>query len=110
MNSCVFALVAEACSTMATIRATTVSAAARLTSTRSAPVPLVVPANTSLPGFLGAGRGSPGVGGWAPVAGPRSPPPVGGDSLPRRPQDQVAAPRAGGVHGLLGARLVKPGG
>ena len=59
MNSCVLALVADACSTMATIRATTVSEAERPTRTRSAPVPLRVPANTSSPGFFVTGSGSP---------------------------------------------------
>ncbi len=59
MNSCVLALVAEACSTIATIRATTLSAASRSTRTRSAPVPFRVPAKTSSPTDLAAGSGSP---------------------------------------------------
>jgi hypothetical protein len=41
------------------MRAITVSAAARLTLTVSAPVPFSVPSNTSSPGSLTAGSGSP---------------------------------------------------
>ena len=59
MNSCVRALVADASATIATIRATTVSDAARPTRTRSAPGPFRVPANTSSPGILATGSGSP---------------------------------------------------
>src|ERR1700747_2607551 len=84
MNSGVLALVAEACPTMATMRATTVSDAARLTRTRSAPVPLLVAANTSSPGVLAGGSGS-------------------------RP-DAVAESQTHGVHGLLAAGLVEPDG
>ena len=70
MNSCVLALVADASATIATIRATTVSDAARQTRTRSAPVPLLVPANTSFPGFLAAGRGSPVMVAWSTYEAP----------------------------------------
>ena len=59
MNSWVRALVAEACSTIATILATTLSAASRSTRTRRAPTPLSVPANTSSPAALATGSGSP---------------------------------------------------
>ena len=59
MNSWVRALVPDASSTMAAMRAITVSVAARLTLTVSAPVPFMVPANTSSPGSLTAGSGSP---------------------------------------------------
>ena len=109
MNSCVFALVADACSTMATIRATTVSPAARLTRTRSAPVPLRVPANTSSPGVLSRRQRLAGDGGLVHVAGTGQHLPVGGDALARPDQDHVADPQAGRVHGLLAARLVEPG-
>ncbi|SCL43182.1 hypothetical protein GA0070615_6314 [Micromonospora aurantiaca] len=59
MNSCVLALVADACSTRATMRAITDSPASRCTRTTSVPVPLRVPANTSSPTDLPAGSGSP---------------------------------------------------
>lgn len=59
MNSCVFALLSEACCTIATIRATTLSEGARSARTRNAPVPLRVPANTSSPAALNTGSGSP---------------------------------------------------
>ena len=72
MNSWVFALVAEACSTSATMRATTVSAAARSTCTRSAPVPFTVPANTSSPGWRGTGSGSPVTDDWSTSLVPSS--------------------------------------
>src|SRR5579863_10517285 len=110
MNSCVFALVADACSTMATIRATTVSDAARVTRTRSAPVPLRVPANTSSPGFLAAGSGSPVMVAWSTSLGAGQHLSVRGDALTRPHQDHVADPQARRVHGLLAARLVEPGG
>ena len=72
MNSCVRALVADACSTSATMRATTESAAARPTRTRSAPVPLSVPANTSSPGCLTTGSGSPVIEAWSTSPAPSS--------------------------------------
>src|SRR5665647_1463443 len=59
MTSCVFALVAEASCTSATILATTVSRAARFTTIERAPAPLSVPANTSSPTCLVTGIGSP---------------------------------------------------
>ena len=65
MNSWVFALVADASSTIDTIRAMTVSCAARVTRTRSAPVPLRVPANTSSPAVLATGNGSPVIEAWS---------------------------------------------
>ncbi len=65
MNSWVGALVSEASSTMATIRAITESVASRSTRMRSAPVPLRVPANTSSPGRLATGRGSPVMVAWS---------------------------------------------
>ncbi len=70
MNSCVLALVADASSTIATMRATTVSDAARSTRTRSAPVPLRVPANTSSPGILATGSGSPVIVAWSTSLAP----------------------------------------
>ena len=94
MNSCVLALVAEACSTMATIRATTVSAAARLTRTRSAPVPLLVPANTSFPGFLAAGRGSPVMVAWSTSLEPDSTSPSAAMRSPGRTRMTSPARRA----------------
>ena len=58
MNNCRRALLAEACSTRATMRAIADSSAGRLTRTRSAP-PFIVPANTSSPACLGTGSASP---------------------------------------------------
>ncbi len=70
MNSWVRALVADASATIATIRAITKSAAARLTRTVSAPVPFSVPANTSSPGSLKAGSGSPVIVAWSASLAP----------------------------------------
>ena len=72
MNSWVLALVAAASSTMATIRATTLSRGPRPTRTRSAPVPLAVPANTSSPAVLAAGSGSPVIVAWSTSLAPES--------------------------------------
>ena len=52
------------------MRATTESAAARDTSTTSAPVPLTVPANTSAPGVLVTGSGSPVIEAWSTSLAP----------------------------------------
>ncbi len=96
MNSCVLALVADASSTIATMRATAVSDAARSTRTRSAPVPLRVPANTSSPGILATGSGSPVIVAWStslapsrtwPSAPTRSP----GRPSPTSPMRRLAA-------------------
>lgn len=65
MNNWVGALVSDASSTIATIRAMTESEASRSTRTRSAPVPLSVPANTSSPGRFATGSGSPVMVAWS---------------------------------------------
>lgn len=65
MNSWVGALVPEASSTIFTIRAITESAGSRSTRTRRAPVPFTVPANTSSPGRLVTGSGSPVMVAWS---------------------------------------------
>jgi len=65
MNSCALALVALACSTRVTIRATTESDAGRLTRICRAPWRFKVPANTSSPGSRSTGSGSPVMLAWS---------------------------------------------
>ena len=59
MNSCFSALVSDACSTMVTMRAMIVSDGSTSILIRSAPVPLMVPANTSSPTDFETGTDSP---------------------------------------------------
>src|SRR5271165_2692708 len=100
MNSWVLALVADASATIATIRATTVSVAARSTRTVSAPVPLRVPANTSSPAVLAAGSGSPVIVAWFTSLAPDSTWPSAPIRSPGR-QDQVPDRQVRGGHALL---------
>jgi hypothetical protein len=72
MNSWVRALVADASSTRATMRATTESFAARFTLIRRAPVPFSVPANTSSPISFATGSGSPVIEAWSTSLRPSS--------------------------------------
>ena len=76
------------------MRAITESAASRSTRTRSAPVPLRVPANTSSPGCLATGSGSPVMVAWSTSLAPSQHPSVGADALAGPDQDDVADARA----------------
>lgn len=84
MNSCVRALVALASSTRVAIRAMTASAAGRSTRTVSTPVPFDVPAQTSSPGALSTGNGSPVMDAWSTSEPPSSTVPSAGTRSPGR--------------------------
>ena len=95
---------------MATIRAITESAASRSTRTRSAPVPLRVPANTSSPGCLRDRQRFAGDGGLVDLAGAVEDPAVGADPLAGTDQDDVTDREFGGGDRLLAAVGGQPGG
>ena len=90
MNIWVRALVALASSTMAAIRATTLSCGGRVTSTVSTPEPLPVPANTSSPTPLSTGSGSPVIDAWSTSEAPSTTRPSAGSRSPGPDQHPVA--------------------
>ena len=95
---------------MATMRATTVSDAARLDPHPQRAGAVEGPGEHLVAGVLGGRQRLAGDGGLVHVACARQHLPVRGDPLARPDQDHVADPQARRVHGLLAACLVEPGG
>ena len=90
-------------STMCTIRARELSSAVVVTSTSSAPVPLIDPANTSSPGPASTGHRLAGDGGDVQRGAAGADDAVGGDPLTGLDQHQVADREVGRRDGDLGA-------